>query len=115
MKKLLLIFLLTTLAATGHSQKVRIIENSTLAKMIAKMKGQKPYAITFGKTIFVSCKKEEFLSTPWWVKHELRHVQQYANEGVFRFISLYLFYSVFHHNSENPFEKDAEDAEYANK
>ena len=83
--------------------------------MIAKMKGQKPYAITLGNTIFVSCKKQEFLSTPWWVKHELRHVQQYEKEGVFRFLSLYLFYSAFHHNSENPFEKDAENAEYSDE
>jgi len=113
MKKPLLILLLTTLAIVCHSQTIKIVENSRLAKIIARINHQKPYAITIGKTIFVSCKKEEFLGTPWWVKHEFRHVEQYEKEGVFRFLSLYLFYVVFHHKSENPFEKDAEDAEYS--
>lgn len=115
MKKLLFIFLLTTLAATGHSQKVRIVENSRLAKMVARINGSSSYAITFGKTIFISCKKEDFFAKTWWVKHELKHVAQYEDKGIFRFLSSYVFYAVFHRNSENPLEKEAEDAEYTDE
>jgi len=115
MKKLIFIFLLSTLAATGHSQKVRIVENSRLAKMVARINGSSSYAITFGKTIFISCKKEDFFAKPWWVKHELAHVAQYEKKGFFGFLSSYVYYSLFHRKSENPFEKEAEDAEYSDE
>ncbi len=111
MLKLLLFILFLTLAVTGYSQKIRVIENSRLAKIIAKIKHEPSYAITFGKTIFISCKREEFYAQKWWVKHELAHVQQYQQHGVKRFIALYVYYSIFHRKSGNPFEIEAETAE----
>ena len=112
MLKLLLIFLLLTLSVTSHSQKIRVVENSRLAKLIAKIKHEPSYAITFGKTIFISCKREEFYAQKWWVKHELAHVQQYQQYGVKRFLALYVYYSLFHRKSGNPFEIEAETAEH---
>jgi hypothetical protein len=99
------------IAACTYSQKVRIKENSKIARLAARINGEKTYAITFGKTIFVSCKKEDFYAKDWWVKHELTHVAQYEKHGILPFLSKYLYHSVFRRNSENPFEKEAEDAE----
>jgi len=115
MQKVLLIFSFMVFATTSQSQKVRIVENSRLAKMVARINGSSSYAITFGKTIFVSCKKEDFFAKTWWLKHELAHVAQYEKKGIFGFLSLYVYYSVFHRKIENPLEKEAEDAEYASE
>ncbi len=111
MQKVILIIAFLTFAAASHAQKIRVVENSRLAKMLARVNGEQWYAITFGKTIFVSCKKEDFYSEQWWVNHEVAHVEQYRKHGVFRFLSMYLFYSVFHRKSQNPFEREAENAE----
>ena len=119
MQKLLLLFLFMMSVVCSHSQqrnhsqKIRIIGNSWLAKVAARINGQETYAVTIGRTIFVSCKKQDFFDKEWWVRHELTHVTQYQKLGVLRFLSLYVYYSVFHHHSENPFEKEAEDAEFS--
>src|SRR4030095_3668977 len=113
MLKLLLIISLLGITITSHSQKIRVVENSTLAKIIAKIKREPTYAITFGKTIFISCKREEFFAQNWWVKHELAHVRQYETYGILRFLTLYAYYSLFHRKSGNPFEIEAETAEYS--
>jgi hypothetical protein len=112
MLKLLLIIAFLSFAAIGYSQKIRVVENSTIAKVIAKIKREESYAITFGKTIFISCKKEDFFAQEWWVKHELAHVKQYEKHGILRFLTLYFYYAVFHPKSANPFELEAEAAEY---
>jgi uncharacterized protein DUF4157 len=119
MHRILLILLLIAFAINCYSQennrpqKIRVIGNSLLAKAAAKINRQETFAITFGRTIFVSCKKEDFFKKEWWVRHELTHVAQYQKHGVLQFLSLYIYYSVFHHKSENPFEKEAEDAEFS--
>ncbi len=111
MQKVLLIIAFLSIAAITHSQKIRVVENSALAKIVAKIKGEELYAITLGKTIFISCKKEEFFEKQWWVKHELAHVSQYQKHGILRFLALYVYYAVFHPKSVNPFEMEAEVAE----
>ena len=115
MQKVLLIFLCMILAVNSHSQKIRVVENSALAKVAAIINGEKTYAITFGKTIFVSCKKEKFLAKEGWVRHELTHVAQYRKHGIVRFLFKYLYYTVFRRNTENPFELEAEAAEWASE
>src|SRR5215831_1060180 len=115
MQKLLFILAFLMCAAVGHSQKVKVVAHSKLAKMIAKIKGEESYGITIGKTIFVSCSKEDFFAKQWWVSHEMAHVAQYQKLGVFRFLSKYAYYEVFHHKSINPFEFEAEVAEHANE
>ena len=109
MLKILLFISFMSFAAGSYSQKgrvieIRVVENSAIAKIVAKIKGEELYAITFGKTIYVSCKKEDFLANQWWVKHELAHVRQYQKHGVLRFLALYMYYAVFHPGSVNPFE-----------
>lgn len=111
MLKILLIISFMSFAARSHSQEVRVVENSKLAKIVAKIKGEELYAITLGKTIFISCKKEEFFEKQWWVKHELAHVAQYEKHGTLRFLALYTYYAVFRRKKVNPFEIEAEVAE----
>jgi hypothetical protein len=113
MQKVLLVFLMITFATSVQSQKVRVLQNNPLAKLIAKINKEDRYAITFGKTILISCKKEEFYAQPWWVKHELAHVKQYKKHGVVRFLTIYLYYSVFRDYYDIPFEKEAVDAEFS--
>jgi len=115
MLKVLLIISFMSFAVISYSQKVRVVENSAIAKIVGKIKREEIYAITFGKTIFVSCKKEDFFAQEWWVKHELAHVRQYEKHGIVRFLALYIYYAVFHPKSVNPFELEAEAAEHSSE
>ena len=112
MRKVFLIFFFIILGSNIYSQNIRVIENSKLAKLAAKIKGEKKYAVTFGKTIFISGRKEQFFGDIGWMRHEFTHVQQYKKYGVLRFLTLYLVYSLFHKYSEIPFEKEAIAAEF---
>jgi len=110
--KVLLILLCVIFATHAYSQKIKIKENSKIAKLAARINKSEKYAITIGRTIFINCKEEEFLSQTWWVRHELTHVEQYNKLGIGRFLATYLFYSVFHNYSDIPFEKEAIAAEF---
>src|SRR5262245_15007288 len=108
MNKVLMLCLCILLVTTAHSQKFKVVGNSRLAKIIGRINGERDmYAVTIGKTIFVSCKKEEFFAQAWWVKHEVTHVQQYKQYGILGFLKQYLFYSLRYSYSEIPFEKEA--------
>jgi len=112
MNRILLLSLLIVLATTSRSQSFRVVGNSKLAKIAGRVNGEREkYAITFGKTIFVSCTKEDFLSEDWWVRHEVTHVQQYKKYGVFGFLKRYVGYAIVYRYRENPFEKEAISAE----
>lgn len=94
---------------------VRIKENSLVAKIAAaKMKADK-VAIVFGSTIHLhntSCK--EFLSNKEWVCHELKHVEQYKQNGFVGFISKYLFDWMKNGYYNNKFEIEARENEKTN-
>ena len=92
--------------------KVFIKENSWVAKMAAaKMKADK-VAIVFGGTIHLhNTKREEFLQDDDWVCHELKHVQQYQENGVAGFLVKYLFDWVKNGYYNNKFEVEARDSE----
>lgn len=92
--------------------KVFIKENSWVAKMAAaKMKADKA-AIVFGDTIHLhNTKREEFLQDDDWVCHELKHVQQYQENGVAGFLVKYLFDWVKNGYYNNKFEVEARDSE----
>lgn len=112
MNRILLLSLLIVLATTSRSQSFRVVGNSKLAKIAGRINGEREkYAITFGKTIFVSCTKEDFLSEHWWVRHEVTHVEQYKKYGIFGFLKRYVAYAIVYHYHENPFEKEAISAE----
>lgn len=92
--------------------KVRIKENSWVAKMAAaKMKADK-VAIVFGNTIHLhnTC-RTEFLNNKEWVCHELKHVEQYNRNGFISFITKYLFDSMKNGYSNNKFEIEARQSE----
>jgi hypothetical protein len=74
------------------AMQVRIKENSWVAKIAAaKMKADK-VAIVFGSTIHLhNTSRNEFLSDTDWVCHELKHVEQYQQNGFTGFLAKYLF------------------------
>jgi Domain of unknown function (DUF4157) len=92
--------------------KVRIKENSWVAKMAAaKMKAGK-VAIVFGRTIHLhNTTKQEFLNDSDWVCHELKHVEQYKQNGFTGFLIKYLFDWIKNGYYNNKFEVQARESE----
>lgn len=92
--------------------KVYIRENSWVAKMAAvKMKADK-VAIVFGSTIHLhNTKRNEFLNDTDWVCHELKHVEQYRQNGFAGFIVKYLFDWLKNGYYHNKFELEARESE----
>lgn len=69
-------------------------------------------AFVLGHTIHLhQTSKKEFLNNEKWLKHELRHVQQFEEHGFFSFIFLYLKESLLNGYKNNKFEIEARDAE----
>lgn len=92
--------------------KVRVKENSWVAKLAAaKMKADK-VAIVFGSTIHLhNTSHEEFLNDTDWVCHELKHVEQYRQNGFTGFLVKYLFYWMKNGYYNNRFEVEARASE----
>ncbi|MGB3007671.1 MAG: DUF4157 domain-containing protein [Chitinophagaceae bacterium] len=92
--------------------KVKIKENSWVAKIAAtKMKADK-VAIVFGSTIHLhNTKRNEFLQDKSWVCHELKHIQQYRENGFLGFIAKYLFEWMKKGYFKNKFEVEARRSE----
>ena len=113
MSKATLLSLAVMIATATYSQSVRLVPHSGLAKIVGRMHGEEEdYAITVGRTIFLSCSKDDFLSDTPWVRHEFTHVQQYKKYGILEFAKRYLFSAIFYHNYRKiPFEKEAIAAE----
>ena len=89
-----------------------IKENSFLARIAAWKLGTKQVAIVFGKTIHLhNTTKKEFLDSPAWLQHELKHIEQYKRYGYIRFILLYLVESIKKGYKNNRFEVEARKAE----
>jgi hypothetical protein len=90
------------------AKQVTIKENSWLAKLAAIKLGEKKMAMVLGRTIHLhNTTAQEFLQDEKWLKHELKHIEQYRRHGVVGFLSRYLLESVkkgYHHNK---FEKEA--------
>lgn len=91
---------------------VRIVENSLLARIAAKVLNGKNMAITFGRCIYLHhSSREELIGNPRWLRHELKHVEQYQRMGFFSFLIKYLWYSIRHGYYLNPLEIEARLAE----
>jgi Domain of unknown function (DUF4157) len=91
---------------------VKIKENSWLAKLAAAKLKEKKVAIVFGNTIHLhNTTAQEFLQDKKWVKHELKHVEQYKRHGFAGFIGRYLVESVKKGYHNNKFEKEARECE----
>lgn len=92
--------------------KVKIKENSWLARMAAYKLNNDSVAMVIGKTIHLhNFSKEEFLNNPRWVRHEVAHVKQYAELGLLRFLALYLLETFNKGYQNNRFEVDARQKE----
>ncbi|MBS1920869.1 MAG: DUF4157 domain-containing protein [Bacteroidetes bacterium] len=91
---------------------IKIKENSFAAKIAAwKLKSDK-VALVLGKTIHLhNTSKEIFLSDTRWVKHELKHIEQFRRYGAFRFLFLYFMEWIKHGYFNNRFEREAREAE----
>ncbi|MBK7097959.1 MAG: DUF4157 domain-containing protein [Sphingobacteriales bacterium] len=92
--------------------KVSIKENSWIARIASKKLGGTGAAIVIGKTIHVwGVSREKFLGNKRWVRHELKHVEQFEQHGLLPFIAKYLWHSLFlgYHNC--CYEKEAREAE----
>jgi hypothetical protein len=92
--------------------KVRIKESSWIAKVAAaKMKADK-VAIVFGNTIHLhNTSHKEFLNDIDWVCHELKHVEQYRQNGVAGFLVKYIFDWMKNGYYNNRFEVEARASE----
>jgi hypothetical protein len=90
----------------------RIRENSFFARMAAVKLGADQVALTLGNTIHLhNTSAERFRSDLRWVKHELKHVEQFRQHGFFRFIILYSLESMRKGYYHNRFEQEARAAE----
>ena len=90
----------------------KIKENSVLARIAAwKLKSGR-MAITMGTTIHLfNTSREEFLSDERWVRHELKHVEQYKRYGYFTFLWKYIIESIRKGYYNNKFEIEARENE----
>lgn len=95
-----------------NDSRINIRENSWMAWLAARKLGTQAVAITIGNTIYLHrTEKESFLSNERWVKHELKHVEQFRHYGYFTFILLYLAESLKRGYYHNRFEVEARKAE----
>jgi hypothetical protein len=90
----------------------RIKENSLLARIAAWKLNSRQAAIVFGKTIHL-CRtsKKEFLNDKQWLRHELKHIEQFQRYGFIRFIFLYLWEWIKNGYTNNRFEVEARASE----
>ena len=90
---------------------IRIIEQSTLAKLAAAWLRSRKVAMVWGQTILLwGCTQHEFLANRQWVRHELKHVEQYQRFGMLPFLLRYLVYSIRFGYTNNPLEIEARQA-----
>lgn len=91
---------------------IKIKERSLLAKTAAWKMGASRVALVIGRTIYLhNISAAQFSANHRWVRHELKHVEQYRRLGTFAFLVLYGWYSLRYGYFNNPFEKEARDAE----
>lgn len=89
-----------------------IKEKSLVAKLAAWKIGGQRVAIVIGRKIHLhGVSKEKFLTNERWLRHELKHVQQFERYGFFTFISKYLWHSIFEGYHHCRYEVEAREAE----
>lgn len=90
----------------------RIKENSFLAKLAAKKLRSKQVAMVLGKTIHLHNTSEiEFLQNKSWLKHELKHIDQFQRYGFAGFLVRYLWETMRRGYYNNRYEVEARAAE----
>lgn len=92
--------------------KIRIKENSLIAKIAAKRLGFSYVAIVIGRTIHLhNTDYNTFLNRKSWVLHELKHVEQFSQHGFFQFVLKYYFNYLKNGYYLNVYEVEARAAE----
>ncbi len=82
--------------------------NCKVVRWLGRRKGYpNGYAITIGQTTYYSAPEAEVRRDVSWMAHEDRHKWQWREEGFFRFLVMYLWYSYIFGYNENPYEMDA--------
>lgn len=91
---------------------IKIKENALLARIAARFLRSDRMAITVGCTIYLwKTDTASFHSDAYWVRHELKHVEQYLRYGWIQFLLWYTWESIVHGYYNNRFEIEARDAE----
>jgi hypothetical protein len=97
-----------------HAEEIEFsIREQTLIARIAAffLKGEK-VALVLGKTIHLhGATAGELLDAPRWLRHELRHVQQYRQHGRISFLARYTWESFRKGYWKNRYEVEAREAE----
>ncbi|RYU83853.1 hypothetical protein EWM57_01795 [Hymenobacter persicinus] len=89
----------------------RIIENSPWAKLARLKLKAGSVAMVLGRSIHLSgVTREQFLSDPHWVAHEMEHIRQFEEYGRFGFLWRYLVGWARHGYYHIPFEVAAREA-----
>lgn len=87
-------------------------ENSWIARIAAYKLSAASVAMVLGHTIHLhNTTKEDFLQNTAWLKHELCHVRQFEQHGLFPFIIKYLLESIRNGYYHNKYEIEARQAE----
>jgi hypothetical protein len=87
-------------------------ENSPLAALAAWRLGVPSVALTLGRTIHLhGTSATEICGQLPWLRHELKHVEQYHRLGMLRFLSAYAWASLRRGYAGNRFEVEARAAE----
>ena len=91
---------------------IKIKERSWKAKIAAWWLGVDNVAFTLGKTIHLyNATAQEFLHDTRWVKHELKHVEQFRRYWFISFITLYTIETIKKGYRNNKYEIEARMAE----
>lgn len=91
---------------------IHIREKSWLARLAGLKLRCRKVAIVFGNTIHLAgVNKEIFLKNEAWVRHELKHIEQYRHYGFLPFILRYLLEWLRKGYYHNRFEVEAREAE----
>lgn len=83
-----------------------------VARVAAWLMGSEAIALVIGTTIYLhGTSREKFAANHRWVRHELKHVEQYQRFGLFGFLLRYLWWSIIKGYTNNPLEVEARAAE----
>jgi hypothetical protein len=95
-----------------NSVHARIKTGSWLAMLAAWKLGVPAVALTLGSTVHLHRTEAAcFLADLAWVRHELKHVEQFRRYGFLRFLALYGWESLRKGYYRNRFEVEAREAE----
>lgn len=92
--------------------KVYIKENSWIARISAFKLGVNNCATAIGSTIHLhNTSRNELIKNTAWLRHEVCHVKQWNDKGYLLFLFDYVWLSIRYGYYQNPYEKEAREAE----